>query len=393
MVRRLLLSAALAALAGLGCHASPPPNAAKSEPPITVSDVTATKFIAAHNKNAELIRSIKAAPSIVLLGEHNEREAKASGHLAFERDKNFRLELDGPLRHTVADIGSNDQGFWFWVEDKKEKSLYFCDHADINSCQLAVTLQPDWIIEAMGLRPFTDREARVISAKPGDKPGVLVLTQSRKDAKGQTYTKETLVNEPTGRILEHRLYLGAKKELIASASITNYIKTMVTEAPAQANDDQAAAAAVQTAVYTPDKFRLSWVKENFAIEITMPKPEINPNFTQRVKMELFTEPKIAGVTRRDLAQLDLNTIPASGPQIRETRPMPRSGGIPLNGLQPVPGDDGGTIRRAIDPIPLTPDLPSTPAQPSGVVGAVIPTGNASGNYQAAASFRSATLGR
>ena len=91
MVRRTWFAAAFATIAGFGCHASPTPNAAKSEPPLTIADVTATKFIAAHNENARLITALKASPRFVLLGEHSEKEGRASGHLAFERSKNFRL--------------------------------------------------------------------------------------------------------------------------------------------------------------------------------------------------------------------------------------------------------------------------------------------------------------
>ena len=34
-------------------------------------------------------------------------------------------------RSTVADIGSNDERFWFWMQSKKDKSVYVCNYADL----------------------------------------------------------------------------------------------------------------------------------------------------------------------------------------------------------------------------------------------------------------------
>ena len=77
---------------------------------------------------------------------------------------------------TIADIGSNDERFWFWFQNKKDKSVYFCDYADLSSTSLAVTYQPDWIVEAMGLKPITPDEAAQIKMRPGPQPGTTVLT-------------------------------------------------------------------------------------------------------------------------------------------------------------------------------------------------------------------------
>ena len=395
MVRRHWIAASIALTLGAGCHAGPPPKLEKPTAPITQSDVSAARFVALHNKNADAITALKAAPSVVALDERG-KPVRVSGHLAFERDKNFRLELDGPMRHTVADIGSNEKGFWFWVEDKKEKAIYVCDHKDMNSCTLAISLQPDWIIEAMGLRRFTEDEARKLHASPGEKPGTLVLTQIRKDGRGQTYTKETIVNEANGHIIEHKLYTGLKKDLIASAKIDNYIESKITEPqprvrPAGNEED---VAPVQTVVYTPEKFHLKWIQEKLEIEIGMSKPRINPVYADAERLALFSEPPIPGTTRRNLAQLDLTTPPPAS-RVYESKPIPRTGGIRLGNPQPSPIDAGTTTRRAIDPLPLAADLAATPAQPAGVVGAVIPTAlDATGASAPPANrWRSPTLSR
>ena len=38
--------------------------------------------------------------------------------LAVERPRNFKLELSHSMS-TIADIGSNDERFWFWFQNKQ----------------------------------------------------------------------------------------------------------------------------------------------------------------------------------------------------------------------------------------------------------------------------------
>jgi len=395
MVRRHWIAGSFLILTGFGCHAGPPAKLATPETPIKRSDVSAARFIARHNRNAAAIQSLEASPSIALINDRGERDKRVNGHLALEGRKKFRLEVEA-FRRPLADIGSNDQEFWFWVKDDKEKSIYFCEHRNINSSQLAVTLQPEWIMEAMGLRAFTDDEAKKVYAKDGETPGTIVLTQFRKDGRGQTYTKETIVKESSAQILEHRLYAGAKKELLASAVMTNYFGVRFTDSSKKdviQTSGEAGTAPGQTIVQLPGNVRLTWVREKFAIDITMPKATVNPTFAPERRVALFEEPKIPDTTRKDLALLDPAAPAAPSSRVYESRPIPQSK-ILLGRPEPSPIDAEGVSRRAIDPVPLSADLSSTPAQPVGVVGAPIPSGDSS-TVQASStgSWRSRTLGR
>jgi hypothetical protein len=356
MVRRLAILALLALIAGGGCNAGTSGGLARKDPPLPRDSISKTRFIAQHNKNAETIRSLKATPSIQVTADG--RQFGLKGQMAMERPRDFRLVIKSTL-HTQADIGSNQVGFWFWVKDNTEKAIYVCDYEHVNASPLAATMQPDWIIEAMGLREITDREAATIDARPGDKPGQLVLTQLRKDSKGETLTKETLVRESNGEIIEHRLYAGAKKELLARASIAQYqyVELLPTD-----EDPSGSKVAI------PAKFRLDWIVEKFSLDITMGEPQVNPQFPKEQKLALFTEPNITGATRTNLAQVG-RAPAATSSWIRES--SPRSG-IRLGPPQPEPMEVEGSIRSPRDPVPLSADLASTPAQPAGVVLAPYP---------------------
>ena len=372
-MRRSLLIASLGLVAGFGCHASPQRNPTKIETPITRTDVSVTRFITQHNQNVAAIHSLEASPKINMIGDDGSKKfrSRADGHLALEEGKNFRLEVEA-MRHELADIGSNERGFWFWVDDDKEKSIYVCDHKDSNS--LAVTLQPDWILEAMGLRAFTHEEARTVSAKPGEIPGTIVLTQTRQDAKKQRYTKETILNEQTGTIREHRLWAGVKEELLASATIFNYQAVRFVSAPIDRGGDAGLqpVEATESVVQLPEKFRLNWVKEKLVIEITMPSVKVNPTFPEEKRLALFSRPEIPGTTVRDLAQLDPEMTDAPE-RTYQSRPMPDAGGIRLGHPEPSFANGVGLDRRSVTPAPLSTDLSPSPTQGPGVIGAPIPS--------------------
>ena len=148
-------------------HRPQPPPEAKPRPSFELE-----QFVAEYNRNAERIRSLEAKPAIsAAMGPRGEaQEGQVDGRLAVVRPRNFKLELSH-FRSTVADIGSNDERFWFWVQSKKDKSVYVCDYADLASTTLAVTYQPDWIVMAMGLKPITPDESAQIKVRPGPGPG------------------------------------------------------------------------------------------------------------------------------------------------------------------------------------------------------------------------------
>lgn len=364
-MHRSLLIGSLALIAGVGCHAGPQRNPAKIEAPVSRADVSATKFIAQHNRNAGAVHSLMATPAIVIVGNLGERRVtgRLNGSLALEEGKNFRLEIEAMTKRKIADIGSNERSFWFWADDDKENSIYVCDHKDASKTDIGMTLQPDWIMEAMGLRSFSEAEAQSIHTKTGEVPGTLVLTQFRTDSKGRSFTKETIVKDQSWQILEHRLYAGAKAELLASAKIYSYQSIKFPDADARDSDDP-------QVVQMPETFLLSWVKEKLTLKVSLASGlKINPTFEPEQRVALFSEPPMPGTRRLDLAKLDTAaTAPSS--RVYESRPAPKAGGISLG--MPRPAADGMS-RRAIEPVPLSNNPSASVGQVTRVVGAPIPT--------------------
>lgn len=371
--RRPALILALVAPLGLaGCHAGGAQRLAKPAPaPVATREtVSKERFIALHNRNAQAIRSIDASPQLEVNAGGEEHSVK--GKLAMERPGNFALVIRKPMStQEMANIGSNAEGFWFFVRDNEDRGIYTCAHADVSASPLTATFQPDWIIEALGLRVIDPAEARVIDARPGDKPGELVLTQLRKDAHGEMLTKETVVDEADGKIREHRLYRGAKAQLLAKATIHQY-ETMSIDSP-----DPAKPAAT---VHYPSRYRLEWVEEKLALNVTMSQPTLNREFAAARKAVIFHEPKVPGYKRIDLAALPqadrASAGGASSSRIHETRPVPRSGSGSGSGGSVRLGDPqalgDGAMRTSAEPLALGLNTGADPDRPLGVVGAPLP---------------------
>ncbi|WP_435018996.1 hypothetical protein TA3x_000989 [Tundrisphaera sp. TA3] len=346
--RRAVVLALVIPCASIGCHAGSANNLAKPAPaPIKTQEaISKDRFIAMHNSNARAIQSLRASPRIELTEGLKDRPRSYSlrGRMALERPQAFNLEIAATANTSVAKIGSNDQGFWFWVKDNEEREIYTCAHENLDASPLAATFQPDWIIEAMGLRVIDAAEAKVISAQPGDRPDTLILTQLRKDAHGEMLTKETVVNVRDGSIVAHRLYSGAKAHLLANATISEY-GHMKMEATAENPTERI--------INYPSRFRLEWVEEGFALEIKMEKTIFNPKFDEGTYAALFTEPTVPGYTRVDLATrggVERASAPAPSSRIHETRPSPRSGSsIRLEAPQPL-GD--GAMQTSAEPLAL-----------------------------------------
>src|SRR4051812_21190095 len=121
-----------ATLGAVGCRTAGTEPITRPRPPEAQARAAfdVDEFVAEHNQNAERIRSLEARPSIdAAMGPAGNRttEGHLDGRLVMERPRNFSFELLAHMRSKIADIGSNDERSWFWVQNNKDKSVYVCD--------------------------------------------------------------------------------------------------------------------------------------------------------------------------------------------------------------------------------------------------------------------------
>jgi hypothetical protein len=314
---RLLVVPLLATFVSSGCRTAGVDPATRMPPVSTRPGFRIDEFVERHNSNAKLIHSLEARPSIT--ATYGPPGKTSSGHvdgrLAVERPRNFKLELLSHLRSPVADIGSNDQRFWFWMQNRQDRSVYVCDYADLETTSLAVTYQPDWIVASLGLKELSPDEVAEVRIRPAGEPEATALHFPRRFTSGQSYSQVLVVSNATGRPLEYRLLADDGKTVLARALIRKYREF---ELPSSTGDAEAS-----PTCYLPESFVLEWKREQLALDVALRDVRVN-QFDPTRRVGLFTEPTPSGYNRVNLAEVSRNQGLEGQTRIRETLPIPES---------------------------------------------------------------------
>ena len=146
-------------------------------------------------------------PSRPLASRSKLRQGQGDGRLAMVRPRNFKLEISRAMgqdqgrtsARTTRNSGSGSRA----VMTRRSTGAIT---ADLESSALSVTYQPDWIIEALGLKPITPEEADGIRVERTDDPNASALLFPPTKSRGETYQRMMIVSNYTRRIKEHRIY-------------------------------------------------------------------------------------------------------------------------------------------------------------------------------------------
>jgi hypothetical protein len=352
------LLAMMATLGLGGCRALSTGSLAPKPPPLAERTFDVETFVAEHNRNVERIQSLQARPTITLGGKF---KGGADGRLAMERPRNFKLELLA-FGSPKADIGSNDEEFWFWVQNENDKSVNWCRYEDLESSAVPITYQPDWIIAALGLKEISAEEAAGIKVRTkGTEAGTTALVFPSTPNGNETYTREIIVWNKTRRIKEHRLYAGKASNLVAQAEVSNFEEI---EIGSQKTGDR-------DSCYLPGYIKLDWKREQLILEVALRKIVVN-QFDKSLSASLFVEPKIPGYTRVNLADLNRGHPRDSRTTVRQTLPQPEPRSRVKLG-RPLPLSDETTMVPRVGPGNTPTNRNRTTSQLEELVSAPMPT--------------------
>ena len=313
----------------------------------------AREIIAKINANADKVKSLQAQPSILASQQGGMMGIRLDGQLALERPRNFRLVLSKKAMGATeeADLGSNDKQFWFWTREvpKTERYVLVCDYEESGASPLAAALQPDWIVESMGLKVIPESEtASMTATRSGPN---LILSTKRKGPGGEALVKETVVDAVTGQVREHRLFAIEKgKRVLIAGAIVN--KTKAFPLPSSGGEG------AEGSVVLPTDLRLEWSRQKLRLQVVMADLKVNPTFTADQR-DLFQVPEYAGYARKDLREFaGLPAAKTSPYRERATRPappvQPRGAPVPLEDNDSTAPGFGGNE----EPGPLGANAPS-----------------------------------
>ncbi len=339
-------------------------------------------FVKQHNRNSDSIESLEARPTVaVAMGRLF--QARADGKMALERPRNFKLVLEAQGVQQ-ADLGSNDSEFWFWLTSEKQdqKWIYWCSYRDLESSELPVTYQPDWIIEAMGLKSITAEETGAIQVRRGESGTMRLVFPPTRD-RGEPYTREMLVSTTDRRIRKLQIYsAGPPRVLIAEAIPSEYQTYPI-----------GSGSAGETC-FLPQRLRLEWKRERLVLDVAVGREMQVNRFDPERAAALFVEPELPGYQRLNLAELSRGARSRSrGTRTRQTIPSPDpSDEVRLGKPAPIREEAPAALGVGRASPPMDDGVPPLPKL-GDVVGRPTPRPPSSGSLPSASSVMLNAPGR
>lgn len=177
------------------------------------------------NENARRINSLRIDDVAIDVAFENQPFG-ARGRIYAEKPRNFRMKVTA-LGKDEVDIGSNANEFWFWAAKNPAKYQYFCSYKDLNEGRvkmMPLPIQPEWVMEAMGLGPYGPAEKYQLEPSSPSDP-LLRLVEKAKSPQGEMVRKVIVMNRkevraPQPQVTAFLLLDDATGQEICSAHIT-----------------------------------------------------------------------------------------------------------------------------------------------------------------------------
>lgn len=143
-----------------------------------------------------------------------------SASIYVQPERNFRLRATS-MRGDEADLGSNDERFWFWIRDAAPQSeLITVKHEDLAEAQprLRIPFHMDWLMQVLCVEPLDPALFEVQQATDG----TWILEAHTLAPNGQEVRRRVRVDGKYGLVLGHSLYDDVSNMLIARAVLTDH---------------------------------------------------------------------------------------------------------------------------------------------------------------------------
>jgi hypothetical protein len=239
------------------------------------------------NYNSERIQSLQVQ-DLQLDGQQGIQAFGLSGWMVCRKARDFRLRADA-VGKTMADIGSNEQEFWYWIAKAEPPYLVHCSYADLRtgSVQLPFPFQPEWVMESLGMGQYGAAQNYHLT----EAGRTYRLSQDTTGSQGQPVRKIIVFNRDPGKyqVREYILQDARGKE-ICTADIheVQYIQS--------------------AGVTIPKRIVLKWPGRKLQLTLRLDDVKVNQNFDNSVA--LFTRPSMPGIQSYDLPRNVLDGDPA-----------------------------------------------------------------------------------
>jgi hypothetical protein len=241
--------------------------------------------IAAVNHNNSRIQSLFSNSARLGVSGYPTLNAK----IAYQRPRNFRLKADG-LFGTEADLGSNDQYFWFYIMRSEPPAVYFCRHDQFatSPARRMIPIDPNWVIDALGtsvLDPALPHQGPY----PDPKNQRLLIRTILETPDGPS-VKVTSVDAVSAWVMEQTI-IDAHGDVRARSVAEGYHLDPLSN------------------LYVPTAVRVECPKARFSMRVDLGAVEVNK---LQVNPDLFALPNYPGYPPLDLGNPNLRFGPPPG---------------------------------------------------------------------------------
>jgi hypothetical protein len=199
-------------------------------------------------------------------------------NVAFERQKRLRLRADF-MSMPELDLGSNDDGFWFWVKRNQPPAVYWCRHDQFaaSAARQMIPVEPEWVIESLGIGVF---DPSLPHQGPYQLPNNRLEIRTVRETPQGPCLKVTIVDASQAWILEQRLHDAQGRMLAASATSRH-------------RQDPA------TGLWMPQQVQINCPLAQFSLKLDLGPVQINR--LQGDPAQLWSVPNYPGAPLVDLA--------------------------------------------------------------------------------------------
>jgi hypothetical protein len=296
---RIVAFAALAASA-LGCkwiedikkNSGPRPTG-------KIGDVPAAHFVKFLNERADKLHSVEYDDITMRVSGKGVFPATLRGELIAAQPRNFRLFSSHRIADAKLDMGSNEEGFWVFVETPKEKPLYLvASHADFASGKAkmpdGMPFEPGWVLEALGMAHYPENRDYAVAV----------------NARDRTFTLSWTAKLPNGAVRKEIVFDAdaatgsrpqVKKHVILNAT-TNKVIATAEILSAQTERVGVIERSLPAAIQYPTRVVLKWTEPRFEMDLNLDKATTNaPMTSDPARRDWFTRPNFKDVRPIDLA--------------------------------------------------------------------------------------------
>jgi hypothetical protein len=255
-----LIVAAICLLGSSGCatvrHWMAYCRPATPETCVLAPEATADEIVNALNDNVTKLYAWRST-DVKITARQGGVPIMLSAVMAVESPRKLRLIVRSFASDEV-DLGSNPERFWFWMRRGDPHGILTASYDDVADGRPMgpIPFQPDWLIETLGVVPFSAAEFQM-REQPGSQPRRVLFVADQATPQGKRVQRTMLVDACQGVILEHTLREPSGR-LIARAMLSNYQRE-------------------PSGVRLPHRVDLHWPDSGVDLTLRMGHIEVNPS--------------------------------------------------------------------------------------------------------------------